>query len=171
MLDYDYFSVLESNRVFSRTLFFHFFSLSTIKFFASSNPPAHFFFFFPRATRTDGHDDPLGPCFVLVSRRCRYIKYSGLDIPTPIHLSSRAFTRSKRKEASSSWASDRHVRAPRSLEAKPEGLAGGRSPAGTVAPADVAIVRRCSISFHDGFRRKAHKLRSFAKAKPEEDLF
>ena len=48
MLDYDYFSVLESNRVLSRTLFFHFFSLSTIKFFASSNPPAHFFFFFLR---------------------------------------------------------------------------------------------------------------------------
>ena len=48
MLDYDYFSVLESNRVLSRTLFFHFFSLSTIKFFASSNPPAPFFFFFLR---------------------------------------------------------------------------------------------------------------------------
>ena len=71
-----------------------------------------------------------------------------------------AFSRSKRKEASSSWVSDLHVRAPRSLEAKPEGLAGGRSPAGTVAPADVAIVRRCSISFHDGFRRKAHTSRT-----------
>ena len=61
-----------------------------------------------------------------------------------------------REKASSSWATDRHVRAPRSLEAKPEGLAGGRSPAGTVAPTDVAIVRRCSISFHDGFRRRVH---------------
>ena len=66
----------------------------------------------------------------------------------------------RRRKASSSWVSDLHVRAPRSLEAKPEGLAGGRSPAGTVAPADVAIVRRCSISFHDGFRRKAHTSRT-----------
>ena len=38
----------------------------------------------------------------------------------------------RRRKASSSWVSDLHVRAPRSLEAKPEGLAGGRSPAGTV---------------------------------------
>ena len=84
-----------------------------------------------------------------------------------------AFSRSKRKEASSSWVSDRHVRAPRSLEAKPEGLAGGRSPAGTVAPADVAIVRRCSISFHDGFRRKARKAnvsrRSTRKPNPKRN--
>ena len=63
--------------------------------------------------------------------------------------------------------SDRHVRAPRSLEAKPEGLAGGRSPAGTVAPADVAIVRRCSISFHDGFRRKARKANVSRRSTPK----
>jgi len=47
------------------------------------------------------------------------------------------------------------VHTPRSLEAKAEGLAGGRSPGRTVAPTDVAIVSRLSISLHDGFRRKA----------------
>jgi hypothetical protein len=60
---------------------------SVVRVFTRATSRFFFFFSAPRATPTDGHDDPLGPCFVLVPRRCRYIKYSGLDIPTPIHLS------------------------------------------------------------------------------------
>ena len=46
------------------------------------------------------------------------------------------------------------------LKRNPKASRGVEAPRGPVAPADVAIVRRCSISFHDGFRRKAHTSRT-----------
>jgi hypothetical protein len=51
---------------------------------------SRFYGFFSRAAGSAiGHDDILGPCFVFALARCRYIKFSGLDILTPIHPSKR----------------------------------------------------------------------------------
>ena len=98
---------------------------------------------FSIARARDGDDDLLGPCFVFVLARCRCIKYSELDTPTPIRprptrdelglgFSPRdCLPSSASASASSSWAPDPFVSVrPVPSKRKPKSAGASKTPAG-----------------------------------------
>lgn len=95
-----------------------------------------------RQPARDGDDDLLGPCFVFVLARCRCIKYSELDTPTPIRprptrdelglgFSPRdCLPSSASASASSSWAPDPFVSVrPVPSKRKPKSAGASKTPA------------------------------------------